>query len=136
MRTLEQAEAELAQLREALRLDDAAREYVAFLFATGVYNADIEWNKKARDEWLAHLAAIPTVKANRRIDAQGAAIEKLRKALAAILGADLSDPQALKQLEFGMPLVPAPAADKAAAIDGLHALRDTAPQVMALYIAD
>ncbi|SMF94426.1 hypothetical protein SAMN02949497_1741 [Methylomagnum ishizawai] len=49
----------------------------------------------------------------------------LRAALIGLIGAETE--QELKQLEVQMRLMPAPEADKAAAINGIHALLATMP---------
>lgn len=46
--------------------------------------------------------------------------DKLYAALVGLIGA--SDPQELRTIEVGMRLIPAPAADKAATINAIHAL--------------
>ena len=52
-------------------------------------------------------------------------IAMLRNALAGLVGA--SDKVELEQMEVAMRLMPAPAADKAAGIDAIHALLATLP---------
>lgn len=52
-------------------------------------------------------------------------IALLRSSLIGLIGAE--NELELKQLEAGIRLMPAPAADKAAMIDGIHALLATMP---------
>lgn len=53
-------------------------------------------------------------------------IVKLRSALAGLLGA--STKEELEQLEVGVRLMPAPEADKIAALNAIHALLETAEE--------
>lgn len=76
---------QLESLISIVKLQNAAREYVTFLFATGVYNADQESNAKARDEWLARLAQADTVEDRRQRDEAHERVAQLHAALSTLM---------------------------------------------------
>lgn len=90
------------------------RDYGPFEMAHGFDDP-----RKVEDD-MFRIAAQNAKDANERLAIVAAQRDRLRSALAALVGVDGRDE--LEQMEAFMRLAPAPAEDKAASIDAIHAL--------------
>lgn len=97
------------------------RDYGPFEMAHGFDDP-----RKIEDD-MFRIAAQNAEDANARLAAMTAQRDRLRAALVALVGVDGRDE--LGQMEAFMRLAPAPAEDKAATIDAIHALVATLPEV-------
>jgi uncharacterized coiled-coil DUF342 family protein len=86
-----------------------------------VSNLRRDWREQSESE--AHVHATEITQLVREVSAMRQERDQLRAALVKLVGVD--GREELEQLEAVMRLMPAPAEDKSATIDAIHALRDT-----------
>jgi hypothetical protein len=101
---------------------DDLRDYGPFEMAHGFDDP-----RKVEDD-MFRIAAQNATDANARLAVVVAQRDRLRAALAGLVGAADMDREELEQMEAMMRVLPAPAEDRAAAVDAIHALIATLPE--------